>query len=429
MLFTKQRDVLIYFEHVSRELDSCLKLKYELENIGLSAEVLPIHRNRYINTLKYRPKVIVMPFLFADENDRTWEYFKACYGGNVICINFHHEQFYNETTKSHFMPKNRTSIDAYHISWTEDFKRDLIETGVDPSHINVTGNPRTDNFFLKFNTQISKIKEKYKELVFIPTSFSWAFIDENYFLKNAKLDPVKFRQQKAVALETVPVFLGMVREMAKKYSDYCFVLRPHPFEDIQLYYDTLCSIGNSTIEPNILINRESNVYDWLKLSDLVIGWFTTVSMEATLFNVKNVVYQPVKIPDFMQMKFITLYDTVYTEVEQLDNILKNISSFNSSDSRLREYIRDSFGIADGKVNERVAKWIAQLVSGVRFSNSSYARLKMFVKTISVDIPKNIMIRKGVIDKYNPFFSGIKEDLLSQRQINKAYLNFKNRIGL
>ena len=152
-------------------------------------------------------------------------------------------------------------------------------------------------------------------------------------------------------------------------------------------------------------------------------------MEATLFNVKNVVYQPVKIPDFMQMKFITLYDTVYTEVEQLDNILKNISSFNSLDSRLREYIRDSFGIADGKVNERVAKWIAQLVSGVRFSNSSYARLKMFVKTISVDIPKNIMIRKGVIDKYNPFFSGIKEDLLSQRQINKAYLNFKNRIGL
>ena len=52
MLFTMQRDVLIYFEHVARELDSCLKLKYDLEKIGLSAEVLPVHRNRYINTVK-----------------------------------------------------------------------------------------------------------------------------------------------------------------------------------------------------------------------------------------------------------------------------------------------------------------------------------------------------------------------------------------
>lgn len=429
MLFTMQRDVLIYFEHVARELDSCLKLKYDLEKIGLSAEVLPVHRNRYINTVKYQPKVIVMPFLFADENDRTWEYFKACYGENVICINFHHEQFYNETTKSHFMPKNRVSIDAYHISWTEGFKKDLIESGVDPAHINVTGNPRTDNFYLKPNIQIAKLKGKYKKLIFIPTSFSWVFVDEDYFLKNAKLDPIKFHQQKAVALKTVPIFFGMVREMAKKYSDYCFVLRPHPFENIQLYYDTLRSIGKSTIEPNILVNRESNVYDWLNLSDLVIGWFTTVSMEATLFNVKNVIYQPVKIPDFMQMEFITLYDTVYSEVEQLDYILKNISSFHPSDNRLREYIRDSFGIADGKVNERIAEWIAQLVSDVRFSNSNNARLKILVKALFVDIPKNIMIKTGLINRYNPIFSGIKEDLLSKRQISRKYLDFKKRIIL
>lgn len=429
MLFTKQRDVLIYFEHTARELDSCLKLKYDLEKIGLSAEVLPVHRNRYINTLKYQPKVIVMPFLFADENDRTWEYFKACYGENVICINFHHEQFYNETTKSHFMPKNQVSVDAYHISWTESFKKDLMEYGVAPSHIKVTGNPRTDNFYLKPNSQIAELKRKYKKLIFIPTSFSWVFVDEKYFIENAKLDPIKFHQQKAVALETVPVFFGMVREMAKKYPDYCFVLRPHPFEDIRLYCDTLCSIGEQTLEPNILVNRESNVYDWLNLSDLMIGWFTTVSMEAMLFNVKNIVYQPVKIPDFMQMKFITLYDTVYSEVEQLDHILKNISSFNASDNRLREYIRDSFGVADGKVNERIAEWIAQLISDVRFSNSSHARLKVLAKAVSVDIPKNIMIKAGLIDRYNSFFSGIKEDLLSQRQINKKYLNFKNRIIL
>ena len=217
--------------------------------------------------------------------------------------------------------------------------------------------------------------------------------------------------------------------MAKKYSDYCFVLRPHPFENIQLYYDTLRSIGKSTIEPNILVNRESNVYDWLNLSDLVIGWFTTVSMEATLFNVKNVIYQPVKIPDFMQMEFITLYDTVYSEVEQLDYILKNISSFHPSDNRLREYIRDSFGIADGKVNERIAEWIAQLVSDVRFSNSNNARLKILVKALFVDIPKNIMIKTGLINRYNPIFSGIKEDLLSKRQISRKYLDFKKRIIL
>lgn len=120
-------------------------------------------------------------------------------------------------------------------------------------------------------------------------SFAWAFLDESFFLEKAKLDPDKFHKQKALTKESAEKFLVDIRLLARKYPKKLFILRPHPFEKEETYRDYLNTLTQEPVENNILVLQEGNVYEWIKTSDLVIGWLTTVSVEASIFN-KRILY-------------------------------------------------------------------------------------------------------------------------------------------
>lgn len=153
----KEIDVLIYFEHVVRELNACMILKYQLEKIGLRAEIVSTHRNRYWNFVKYRPRIIVVPFFFSGKGDIAYEEFIAMYG-DVLILNLHQEQLYNEMTKSHFLPKNEITKNAYHLAWGNDFKEALLSAGVSSEKIVMAGDPRTDDYYYN-NKDFSAIKK------------------------------------------------------------------------------------------------------------------------------------------------------------------------------------------------------------------------------------------------------------------------------
>lgn len=426
-MISRSIDVLIYFEHISRELDTCFYIKNNLEKLGLTTKVLPIHKNRYYNIAKYKPKMIVVPFLFADKLDRLWVDFKKCYN-DVLCLNLHHEQIYNEMTKSHFMPKNEISKNSYHLSWTERFAHDLIENKVQKEKIFIVGNPRTDNYYLTPLNKISEYKKGYNKLIFIPTSFSWAFVDEEYFINNAKLDKTIFKNQRKLTIETVAVFFENIRKIAKINADTLFVLRPHPFEDINLYKSHLISATNAPLEENIKVIRDGTIYDWLNISDLIVGWLTTVSIEASLFNKKNVVFQPVKLPDNMQVDFITKYDEIINTPEKLNQIINNLDDYNPNNLELRNYIHNTFGIADGKVTQRLARDIMIVIEKHEFNQRvHWSMFKYILKALIIDLPKNILLKLNLLHKYNNIYSGLIEDLTSSKQISSKYEIFKNRL--
>lgn len=426
-MYSKKIDVLIYFEHISRELDSCFMLKYQLDRVGISSKVLPIHRNRYLNIIKYKPKMIIVPFLFADKIDRLLADFNDCYG-EVQCLNLHHEQFYNDMTKSHFMPKNKMARSVYHLSWTKSFADDLIENGVEENKILILGNARTDNFYIKPSKKVLDFKNGYNKLIFIPTSFSWAFVEEDYFLIKAKLDPIKFRKQKDLTLKTIDIFFRSIREIASSHEDMIFVLRPHPFEDIDKYTASLKSVCEAPLEKNIRIIREGNVYDWLAISDLVIGWITTVSMEATLFNRKNIIFQPVKLDSEMQTEFITKYDEIIDNKNKLEQIIENIDNYEPNNLNLKQYVTKAFGCADGNVNMRIAVDVKNIISSSDFNpNNSSKLLNNFFKAFRIDFFKNIFIRLNLLPIYNSMYSGLMEDLVSTKVLNNKYEEFKKRL--
>lgn len=416
----KNIDVLIYYEHVVRELDACIILKKRLNELGLTAEIVPVHYNRYRTFIKYKPKIVVVPFLFADENDIVYREFKQMYG-DVIMFNLHHEQLYNDMTKSLFMPKNEVSKNAYHLSWGNRFADDLIESGVDPTHIAICGNPRTDNY----HCLPSKwIREKYcsspnQEIIFIPTSFSWAFVDEKYFIENAKIDPKEFHEKKEITLATAKEFLFSIRKLARLYPEKLFVVRPHPFESNETYLNLMKSFDNIELEKNIIIAREGNVYDWIKECKLMIGWITTVTVEACLFHKKNVIYTPIPLDEGTMTDFMKKFKPIVTSFEELNSIVGHIDQYQIENKKLLDELETTMGKSDGKVNLRLAEFLKGILPDKDDAKiDAYSYSKNLMKTALIDIPKNTLKRLGILTKVRPIYSGVMEDMLSYKEIKK-----------
>lgn len=414
-------DVLIYFEHVVRELDACIILKKRLNQLGVSAEIVPVHYNRYRTFIKYAPKIIVVPFLYADKNDIVYKEFNDMYG-DIIILNLHHEQLYNDMTKALFMPKNEISKNAYHLSWGERFANDLMEVGVKKKLITICGNPRTDNYFC---LPSSWIREKYctssnQEIIFIPTSFSWAFVDEKYFIENAKMDPIEFHKKKDLTYKSATDFLFSIRKLAKKFPKKLFVVRPHPFEKNETYEKILKSFDNSDLEKNIVIAREGNVYDWIKECRIMIGWITTVTVEACQFNKKNIIYTPHPIDEGTKTDFMKKFEPIITTYEELESIVGNIDQYHIKNQELMDELSRTMGKTDGKVNQRLAEFIRNILpiqKNVKINIRVYG--KNLIKSIVIDCPKNILKNLGLLTMIRPIYSGVTEDMLSYKSIEKA----------
>jgi len=415
----KEIDTILFYEHVSRELPFLMVLKLELEKQGVSSVIVPIHFNRYLNSLKYKPKLVVLPYLYSKQN-KTYLNFLNSFQ-NVKCLNLHHEQFYSDETKEHLLPSDEYSKDIYHLSWSKAFAQDMIDVGVKKENILTIGNPRSDTFFLSPKPYIANLKNKYKKIIFIPTTFSWALVDEEYFLKIDGFDKKTFAITKDTTYKTAQRYFQDFYKLSLELKDYLFILRPHPFEDIQTFIDLFLESTDLKIIPkNILISREYDVYEWLKISDLTIGWCTTVNMEASLFNKANIIYHPVDYPKHMELGFFKYY----TIIDSFDKLRANIMNIKyAPTTEYDNFIKENFGIADGKINKKLAKDIKDIVKSTTKVQIKLSIYKNILKTFKVDIIKNILLKFNLLHKLNKEYTGLLEDNLSENKLNTIYMKF------
>ncbi|WP_418357293.1 hypothetical protein ACNH6B_13810 [Shewanella basaltis] len=420
-------DVLLVFEHVSRELESLFIIKAELEKKGLSVAIAPMHFDRYYSILSYHPKILVLPYLYS-ENNKTLKQFRDLYGDDVVCLNLHHEQFYNDDTKHHMLPKDDYSKNVFHLCWSDKFKDDLIQIGVKDIDIEVLGNPRCDSFYMPTLPQLEKIKEGYSKVIFVPTTFSWAFVDENYFLSNDSIDPVEFKKTREITLNAAKSYFIDFYEASSIYPEYLFVLRPHPFEDIEYFLSKFLEFtGLEVLPKNIIITRDYNVYNWMKIADYTVGWCTTVNVESVMAGVPSIIYHPTFYPSKMNLEFYNYFNIV-TDKKVLFSILSGEKAYKVDDD-VHIFLKRNFGFNGSYVSNALAEWVCSILECERNSinNTELSKIilaKTFFRSIYIDLVKVMALKSGLLGKIFPRYSGLVEDYLSKSDIEIKYKEFK-----
>ena len=172
-------DVLILLESKERELEGACLLKEELKSRGYIVLVKSVYPHKESLPFKYNAKIVITPWAY---NNNDMKLFTCFYkNGNTKILNLHHEQYSGNNSENACLPKQQAK-EIFHISWGEEFTKELLKTGCERKKICQSGNIRLD-FFRKEFRSMSKNKNELAKEFGIDSNKKWVlFLANGYHL-------------------------------------------------------------------------------------------------------------------------------------------------------------------------------------------------------------------------------------------------------
>jgi|GEM_PF-3279319 len=398
----KEIDYIIFYEHVAREYESVLRLQSKLNTRGLKGVVLPIHYWRYASIAFFKPKCVVMPFLYGRDIDQHLKIQKVY--GETLIININSEQILDNNSKKSNLPKDTYSRSATQCVWGERFAKELINCGVDKRNIFHTGSIRHDIL-----NELKKEKNSSHEAILIPTSFSKTFVSPEY-VEKINLDKQTLKERIKHVTQIRNIFFKDILDLANRYNEKIFTLRPHPYVELEHYKKVFLEVNNEKKLPeNIIIERDGTIQEALVSVEKVISWFTTTIVDAYLMNKEIMIYDPIDSTEKINSELFRLTPKAnsFKKIEEFVSSESNSQSISALDS----YIKHVYGTIDGRATDRLSYLIHAKVQkkkhGKKINKIEY--FKALLKTVYIDGAKYLLLKLGILGNFVPFYSGIQED--------------------
>lgn len=411
------KDFVIYVEHKVRELQSACMINSYLQELNLRGDIFPTHYNREINLSRTRPKLVAYPYCYSSKDIRFQEY-RDMYG-DIIPVNLHHEQITALDGEEFALPSDDYSKEIIHISWGTKFAKKLIDVGVKPDNIYITGSPRNDALFfddeLKSKMELAKCYglSNEKKWVFCPLNFGYSFMNKErlYSLKEAGL---KINEEDiGLVARTRDQFLKTILKIANSNENIEIILRPHPSVSIETYQTLIKKLSSYRLN-NVHVMREEPVSTWLKVSDFIIAWTSTAALEGGLLNKNVILLQPNPIPGVLNMEWFQHFPVVksYDELLVAKKNPRKTSDYKNT-------LKDDFAYSDGLSSLRIALVFKKLLAENKLDGKTkmISSIKNKFAILSKDIPKNLLLRTNLLTKINPAYLGLLEDRITSDQIS------------
>lgn len=169
--------------------------------------------------------------------------------------------------------------------------------------------------------------------------------------------------------------VNTIKQLAPRFSQLIFVIRPHPFEDKNFYNEEFKGF------PNIEVHQKGPVFPWIKKSIVVLHHNCATAIETMLMGKEPVHLKWIDTPLLNQPSStqVSLHANSIAELEDMLKRLlegKQLEISDETKSARNKVIQDWFFSNDGKNAERAANAILETISkGNRISISSLQLIK------------------------------------------------------
>jgi hypothetical protein len=186
----------------------------------------------------------------------------------------------------------------------EHIKQELIKRGVDEKTIVVSGTPRFAHLFSHKRSEHVKARNQTDDfnLLYVTGSFAWHGDWVNHERQTKQLHHL----------------VAMLEELPPRVRLF---VKVHPREQ-ESSYEWVYSCG----ERIILLSREANIYDAIKMSDVVIGMWSTVLVEALAFFKPSIALNFPVSKSFIEYTAASGSIATVTSVDELKNLILMIST-------------------------------------------------------------------------------------------------------
>jgi surface carbohydrate biosynthesis protein len=377
----KHYDVIIFIEHIVRELEAAVLMSKELTKKGLSSTIKSTFFDYYDVLQNFECDILIVPWCY---NDKDYRFFS-----NIKCkhiLNLHHEQISN-VKENKLLPKNRAK-NVYHLSWGQVFTDELIKCGVRDDLVFQCGSVRNDFYdekFKKFSLSKNQLAQKYalnedKKWILIAGNYPKIyFLDQANNLKKYKISETAVKSYKKT-MEWIDKLCSEIN------TEYEVIYRPHPTE----------SESEETIQlknkyKNFSFIRDENIRDWIMNSSIVYAWRSTSAIDALIAGKKAFLIRPEFITDDYELPILkdmvkidnyemlleTVKSTTYDNQVRSEKLMKEIKK-RYDQNKGGSYVKiadEIYNLFTSRTNETSVNNFHQY----KFHDLGYLKLKVFVK--------------------------------------------------
>ena len=173
--------------------------------------------------------------------------------------------------------------------------------------------------FDKADPKFTKIRKFYEKF--------YSQMGENSFFQN------QMDKEFLLKKESYEVYKDIIPKIAKRFSNYSIIVRPHPEENINFWKNHLKSFKN------IYISNIEDTSDHLLNCDVFIHFNSTMSVQSNFFKKYTIMYNPIKkihLNEMLSEICLNISKVVTSELE-LFNEISNKGFSNSDISKYVEY--------------------------------------------------------------------------------------------
>lgn len=390
--------VIIFYEHINREYDACLRLKNEIEKSDSDYTVYLFSiAFEYCKALKIarRQKIhmLIMPWMYTDrEYELVQPFVKRNAEIYIVCL--HHEQIASEITENVLLPRGESAKNSVvHLVWGEFFKEKLMHSKVKQDLIFVTGNIRTDN---AFETLLSR--NDLSEEFGLEFNKKWILFSENrgWILSNTeKQDKHRIRlgfskqdikERNNITKRSLECTITELEEIPDAFFEqYELIYRPHPGTE-----------APNNINSRVKVIDKYSIYTWINSIDINVVWSSTAIFESDIKEIPSIVYEPVEHPNKFQAYGLEQYQKI-TRFEEIDEDL--IEFYKTRVAPKKTYER-YIGQVDGKSVKRtkdvITKILYEGIAGYKASRIKYSK-KRIIKRFLFEKVTRLFVKLGMLE--------------------------------
>jgi surface carbohydrate biosynthesis protein len=361
-------DLMIFIEHVARELDIATALKYHIINrYGLSVEIASIvaAHGRKEALKKFEPRVAALPFFYSTTKPGPQDILLTY--PHVLCVNLAYEQIFSQINQVFKAPKDTYSKNnVLHHAWGDFFSRYLQDFGVVSENIFVNGNPSYALYqppYAAFYPNKSELAQRYsidanKRWVLIPENYGAAFYDSDRlkeYLKYGLQDAYNYRDFALASFREAIIWW----QQAANLDGLELIVRPRPAVPGDVFIKT-CVDLLGVIPEHLHIIKEGTVREWILSSDIVMSSYSTTLIEAAVASKPIYMLEPIPFPPYIQADWYGFVPRLQSQQEFLAVLCK--SRLDDSYQQLHTWACESM-LKPADVIGSLAHWLAAVCKG------------------------------------------------------------------
>lgn len=367
----KNIDIIIFIEHLDREIFVSKLLKIELEKLGLKVIIASIMYETPSILYNYKPKAIITPYIGFGKNSICDRFYKL-YNTEIKYFNINYEQILFPFTGSFKVPKYTMAKEhQVNFCWGENFKEFLLDAGVLKENLFITGRPYSAAIKTKNNDKVNIRKsilknnnlQEDRKIIFIALTDSLAMNDFKKVERIVKKDGdyTALRKQIEWDKKTIIQLLRIIEisRNDQSFNDYNFVLRPHPTIEVEDYQKLINSL-DIDLPNNFFILKNSDAISWLISCDYFITNYSTLILDAIEINKPVLTINSNDTSEIDYLWLVNHANNPFSNIIELKNLLlnRNQASLERVDSN---WIRDVNAISE------IAQVISRQLNNFNFS--------------------------------------------------------------